>query len=117
MTLTTENLSTGRETCLSATLPTNLTWTEPGADDEPHEPWHGLLKDKIILHYILRPSPNRAVNTLVSFIKTSQLKLYREIIAVCSEIHTNALCGQNAEFLKVECGGTSSIGVLVTSVI
>jgi len=29
--------------------------------------------------------------------------LYREIIAVCSEIHTkhkNALCGQNARFLK-----------------
>ena len=35
--------------------------------------------------------------------------LYREIIAVCSEIHTkhaNALCGQNVEFLKVERGGT-----------
>jgi len=30
--------------------------------------------------------------------KTSQLMLYREIIAVCSEIHTkhiNTLCGQN----------------------
>jgi hypothetical protein len=30
--------------------------------------------------------------------------LYREIIAVCSEIHTkhiNTLCGQNVEFLKV----------------
>ena len=35
--------------------------------------------------------------------------LYREIIAVCSEIHTkhkNALCGQNAEFMDVETGGT-----------
>jgi hypothetical protein len=33
-------------------------------------------------------------------IKTSQLMLYREIIAVCSEIHTkhtNTLCGRNAE--------------------
>jgi hypothetical protein len=33
--------------------------------------------------------------------KTSQLMLYMEIIAVCSEIHTkriNALCGQNVEF-------------------
>ena len=32
--------------------------------------------------------------------------LYREIIAVCSQIHTkhlNTLCGQNVEFLKVEC--------------
>jgi hypothetical protein len=64
MTLTAENLSTGRETCPRATLPTTLTWTEPGADDEPHEPWLGLLKAKITLHYILRPSPYRTVNTL-----------------------------------------------------
>jgi len=31
--------------------------------------------------------------------------LYREIIAVCSEIrtkHLNAVCGQNVEFLKVK---------------
>jgi len=31
--------------------------------------------------------------------------LYREIIAVCSEIHTkhiNALCGQNVELLSVK---------------
>ena len=31
--------------------------------------------------------------------------LYREIIAVCSEIHTkhiNTLCGQNVEFVNVE---------------
>jgi len=30
--------------------------------------------------------------------------LYREIIAVCSEIHTkhvNTLCGQNVQFLKL----------------
>ena len=35
--------------------------------------------------------------------------LYREIIAVCSQIHTkhiNKLCGQNVEFLNVEPGGT-----------
>jgi len=34
--------------------------------------------------------------------------LYREIMAVCSQIHTkhiNALCGQNVELLKVEAGG------------
>jgi len=41
-----------------------------------------------------RPSPYRAVNTLsLSVIKTSQLMLYREIIAVCSEMqakHINA---------------------------
>jgi len=48
-----------------------------------------------------KPSPYRAVNTLyISVIKTSQLILHREIIAVCSQIHkkhTNTLCGQNVE--------------------
>jgi hypothetical protein len=37
--------------------------------------------------------------------------LYREIIAVCSEIHTkhiNTLCGQNEELLNVKHGGTYS---------
>ena len=37
--------------------------------------------------------------------------LYREIIAVCSQIHTkhiNTLCGQNVEFFNVELGGTYS---------
>ena len=41
----------------------------------------------------------------VSDIKTSQLMLYREIIAVCSQIHKkhiNTLCGQNVEFLSVK---------------
>src|SRR5215470_7957654 len=44
----------------------------------------------------------------VSVIKTSQLMLYREIIAVCSEIHTkhiNTLCGQNVQFVNVKPGG------------
>jgi len=47
----------------------------------------------------------------MSVIKTSQLMLYREIIAVCSQIHTkhiNTLCGQNVEFLTVKPGGTYS---------
>ena len=37
--------------------------------------------------------------------------LYREIIAVCSQIHTthiNTLCGQNGELLDVNRGGTYS---------
>jgi hypothetical protein len=37
--------------------------------------------------------------------------LYREIIAVSSEIHTkhtNALCGQNVEFRNVTLNGTYS---------
>jgi len=41
----------------------------------------------------------------VTAIQTSQLMLYREIIAVCSEIHTkhsNTVCGQNGELLNVK---------------
>jgi len=37
--------------------------------------------------------------------------LYKEIIAVCSEIHTkhiNTLCGQKGEFVNVKPGGTYS---------
>jgi hypothetical protein len=37
--------------------------------------------------------------------------LYREIIAVCSQIHTkhiNTLCGQNVELLNVKPGGIHS---------
>ena len=46
-----------------------------------------------------------------SVIKASQLMLYREIIAVCSQIHIkhkNTLCGQNVELLSVKPGGTYS---------
>jgi hypothetical protein len=38
-------------------------------------------------------------------IKASQLMMYREIIAVCSEIHTkyiNTVCRQNVEFVNVK---------------
>ena len=41
----------------------------------------------------------------VSVIQTSQLMLHREIIAVCSEIHTkhiNTLCEQNVQLLNVK---------------
>ena len=37
--------------------------------------------------------------------------LHREIIAVCSQIHTkltNTLCGQNVDFVSVKRGGTYS---------
>ena len=37
--------------------------------------------------------------------------LYKEIIAICSQIHTkhiNELCGQNAEFLPFKASGTYS---------
>ena len=42
---------------------------------------------------------------VISVIKTSQLMLYREIIALCSETHTkhiNPLCGQKVELLNVK---------------
>jgi len=41
----------------------------------------------------------------ISVIKTSQLMLYREIIAVCSPIHSkhvNTQCEQNVELLNVK---------------
>ena len=53
--------------------------------------------------YINIQSVPRSKHTPVSVTKTNQLMLYREIIAVCSEIHTkhiNTLCGQNVEFLS-----------------
>jgi hypothetical protein len=40
----------------------------------------------------------------ISVIRTNELMLYREIIAVCSESHTkhiNTLCGQNVEFFML----------------
>ena len=60
-----------------------------------------LDTSKIItgLCYVYIPFSYRAVNTLRLGYKTSQLMLYREIIAVCSQIHTkhiNTLCGQKS---------------------
>ena len=46
---------------------------------------------------------------LVGLIKTNQFMLCREVITVCSDIHTkhiNALCGQNVELFDVKPGGT-----------
>jgi len=43
--------------------------------------------------------------TNLKVMKTIQLILYREIMAVCSEIHTkhiNTLCGQNVELLNAK---------------
>ena len=58
--------------------------------------------------YIKMQSVPRSKHS-VSVIQTSQLMLYREIIAVCSQIHTkhiNTLCGQNVELLSVKHGGS-----------
>ena len=48
---------------------------------------------------------DRQTANLRTRLKTSQLMLYREIMAVCSEIHTkhiNTVCGQNVELLNVK---------------
>ena len=45
------------------------------------------------------------LQSVKSVIRTSQLMMYREIIAVCSEIHTkhiNIVCGPNVELMNVE---------------
>jgi hypothetical protein len=56
-------------------------------------------------------SDHWAVKDYIYVIQPSQLMLYREIIAVCSQIHTkhlNTLCGQNLGLLNVKLGGTYS---------
>ena len=50
-------------------------------------------------------SDHCALEGKISVKKSSQLKLYREIIAVCSEIHTkhiNTMCGQKVELLNLK---------------
>ena len=64
-----------------------------------------LWKSEPTVNCIQIFSSYRAVNT-VSVTKISQLMLYREIIAVCSQIHTkhiNTLCGHNVElYIKTQ---------------
>src|SRR5215831_2251189 len=56
--------------------------------------------------YIKTQSVPHSKHTPSQLYKTSQLMLYREIIAVCSQIHTkhiNTLCGQNVElYIKTQ---------------
>jgi hypothetical protein len=66
-----------------------------------------LLGTKSNIFYLKVPSVPRRKHP-VSVIKTSQLTLYMEIIAVHCEIpeqHSNTLCGQKLEFLNVQPGG------------
>jgi len=55
---------------------------------------------------VFRDSVRTAQEThSVSVIQINQLTFHREIIAVCSQIHTkhiNTLCGQNVELLNVK---------------
>ena len=60
------------------------------------------------MYVIRKSSPYRAVNT-ISVTKTSQLMLYREVIAgLRSTQNTQIHCGQNGGFLNVESGGPYS---------
>jgi len=62
------------------------------------------LIGKTNLNYSSTFSPYCAVNTPLGY-KNHQLKLYREIIAVYSQIHTkhiNTLCRRNVELLIVK---------------
>jgi len=68
------------------------------------------LNTKLYLSYLKTQSVPRS-KLSAWIIKTSQLMPYREIIAVCSQIHTihiNTLCGQNLELLNVTAAGTYS---------
>ena len=59
-----------------------------------------LLNVKLAVHIV-----TTGLQRVKYVIKTSQLMLYREIMAVFSEIHTkhiNTLCGQNVELLNVK---------------
>ena len=62
--------------------------------------WLNPLRTKLYLSHLNTQSVPRSKHS-VSVIKTTQL-MYREIMAVCSEIHTkHKLCGQKVE-LSVE---------------
>jgi hypothetical protein len=59
-----------------------------------------LLNFKLVVH-----TATTGLQRVKSIIKTRQLMLYREKIAVCSQIHTKhitTLCGQNVELLNVK---------------
>ena len=69
-------------------------------DHKSHMDWPGIVS---VLYLKLQSVPRS--KHCVSVIQTSQLMLYSEIIAVCSQIHTkhiNTLCGQNVELLNVK---------------
>jgi hypothetical protein len=60
---------------------------------------------KINLHFSQNATCAARYIHFVSILKAIQLMLYSEIIAGCSQIHTqhiNTLCGQNVEFVNVK---------------
>ena len=65
---------------------------------------HTVWAERRIIYIKIQSVP-RSKHTPSRLYKTSQLMLYREIIAVCSQIHTkhiNTLYGLNVELLNVK---------------
>jgi hypothetical protein len=61
--------------------------------------------------YLQILSVPRSKRVSISVIKTSKLLQYREIFAVCLEIHKkhiNTVCGQNVELLNIKLCGIDS---------
>jgi len=68
-----------------------------------------MKSDETELHLNIQLVPRS--KHYVSVIKTKQLMLYREIIAISSETHMkhiNALCRENVKLFKVKPGGMYS---------
>ena len=64
-----------------------------------------MLRLTGIIELCLKSQPVPRSKHSVSVIQTHQLRLYREIIAVCFQIHTkhiNTVFGQNVELLSVK---------------
>jgi hypothetical protein len=88
----------------SAALPPGRRWEFLGACVDGRE--------NIAFTVIRRPDRPASTESLYRLRHPDhQLMLYKEIITVCSEIHTkhiNTLCGQNVEFVNVKPGVTYS---------
>jgi hypothetical protein len=114
MILTGKNWITGREPCPTATLSTKLTRTDLGSNPclRGDRPWINRLNhNKGIIHY-KTGIPTAEYRVCGPTADASQLKLYSEKIAVCSQIHTkhiNTLCGQNVKSSNVQPGGPKRI--------
>jgi len=75
---------------------------------EIHTKHINTLCGQNVVLYLKTQFVPRSKHTPSRLKKTSRLMLYREIIAVCSEIHTkhiNTLCGQKVEFENAKTGG------------
>ena len=68
-----------------------------------HLTYFNLLSTKLYLSVLKTQFVPRTKHTLLRFFKTNKLMLYREIIAVCSEIHTKHINALWVEHRISEC--------------